>query len=243
MALHLRASTLPTTCYTPSGRKTDFDTLSYIPCNITAIENGKHSACRAVTDRCLPHKCAPGMGIGEWELGDGYWCCAKGNVTEYKSRGTVNTTCCDTDGLAFGGQDAVVYATAQVKLDLKTSLDATQIRTATATGSSATPSPFSTSVLSLGTSTAASVNPSSPTSPSTVAGTSSSNSNIARGVGFGIGIPAAVAILIALIFLLHRYRQRRKMQGHQEHSDPSQHNMPQTLAYNTSHTPPFSSHP
>ncbi|KAF2798783.1 hypothetical protein K505DRAFT_371428 [Melanomma pulvis-pyrius CBS 109.77] len=52
------ASLLPnqnrsTSCYSLSGLLSPYDLYTYIPCNLTAIANGQHSACCAPGDKCL----------------------------------------------------------------------------------------------------------------------------------------------------------------------------------------------
>ncbi|KAF2638687.1 hypothetical protein P280DRAFT_482024 [Massarina eburnea CBS 473.64] len=258
-----RASSTPSdTCYTLNGMKTGlFDTLSYIPCNATAIENGQHSACCASTDLCLTNglckynapKDAPAFNE-YWRIGctdptyqdascpkqcaniekddapthlvfqcpgDGDWCCGTGKVANYKNRGVLNTTCCNMDNLAFSGEEAVIYATASLNLDVKTSLEATQSKTAT--GSSATSTAFSTASVPFETGAATSSNSlSGASSPTSSAGASSSqNSNISTGVGIGIGIPCAVALFIALVYLIHRYLRNQKSTAHRELPSPT----------------------
>jgi hypothetical protein len=52
-----RDSTLATapngTCYSSTGLASPFNDYTYIPCNLTAIANGQHSACCASGDTCL----------------------------------------------------------------------------------------------------------------------------------------------------------------------------------------------
>ncbi|KAK7185948.1 hypothetical protein PSPO01_08198 [Paraphaeosphaeria sporulosa] len=41
------------TCYSITGLASPFNDYTYVPCNLTAIENGQHSACCASGDTCL----------------------------------------------------------------------------------------------------------------------------------------------------------------------------------------------
>ncbi|KAF2438168.1 hypothetical protein P171DRAFT_491456 [Karstenula rhodostoma CBS 690.94] len=54
LALDPTMDTAPNgTCYSITGLASPFNDYTYIPCNLTAIENGQHSACCASGDTCL----------------------------------------------------------------------------------------------------------------------------------------------------------------------------------------------
>lgn len=256
LSSQIRDTTPSTTCYSLTGLESPFDSITYIPCNITAVENGQHSACCAPDDLCLSNGLCkfnnpnPSANFNEyWRVactdptyedpacpkqcatierddpdmpthlvfkcpGDGKWCCATGNLNTFPGKGTVNTTCCDIDDLAFA-EDGIVYTTAQkATLDLKTSSTSIETSTqsqsiveATQTAEQATTAVFTASAVTLE-SAATATSTSSPTPAP-----SDSNSSIPTAVGAGVGIPFGCALLIALVWLILRHRRLKRERG------------------------------
>ncbi|PVI02804.1 hypothetical protein DM02DRAFT_279088 [Periconia macrospinosa] len=132
--------------------------------------------------------------------GNGRWCCGTGEIETYKDRGTVNTTCCAMEDLAFDGGVASVFATASLDLKMNVEPSKTSAVGTTSVTSIAT-TPASATVAS-GDATSVDAPTAVPTPPP------KSDTNVTTAVGIGIGIPVAVALIIGIaIFLFLRKRR------------------------------------
>lgn len=148
--------------------------------------------------------------------GAGKWCCATGYLEDYEKRGTLNTTCCGIQDLAFDieGDNGSVYATATIRIGLESLVTATSEAPASVTvvdatgGSQLSASVSTTDALMIAGSAVATA---SPLSSSANANTNDRPTNaVALGVGFGLGIPLTVLAVIGLIALFLRIRRTRR---------------------------------
>ncbi|CAI6331971.1 unnamed protein product [Periconia digitata] len=248
MSLIRRAtpSSTSTSCYTLNKQKAPSDSLSYIPCNATAIANGEHSVCCASNDLCLenglckynagadarpfneywrigctdptykdpscPQQCSNIPNDRATQLvfqcpGNGRWCCGTGHIETYKDHGTINTTCCDIDDLAFDGGEARVFATA--KLELK-DVSGTAVSTGIPTRTSGL-GQVSTTVGTIATSTSLGEGRTAVPSASDNISPPKAPDNLSTAIGIGVGIPVTIAILIGIaVFFVLRKRRKAK---------------------------------